>query len=59
MSGPEEQKRESEMVGELLPKRPYAKPDLVVHGTVEQITENTSTGPDNDGALGRDRYYSR
>ncbi|HMK34284.1 MAG TPA: hypothetical protein VK463_04390 [Desulfomonilaceae bacterium] len=30
-------------------KKKYVTPELIVHGSVEKITENTSRGPNNDG----------
>ncbi len=62
MSGSQEDKPrengESGVLDELPAKRPYVKPDLYLHGTVERITENTNRGSANDGSGISRQYYS-
>lgn len=63
MSGSQEDKPRKNVesgVSEVAPpKRPYVKPDLYLHGTVERITENTNRGNANDGSGISQQYYSR
>jgi len=63
MPGSQEDKpresRESGVLEELPAKRPYVKPDLYLHGTVDRITENTSHGNANDNSGISQQYYSR
>ncbi|MBI5247978.1 MAG: hypothetical protein HY912_00660 [Desulfomonile tiedjei] len=38
-------------------KKQYATPELIMHGSVEKITEQTTAGPNDDNGMGTyDRY---
>lgn len=62
MSGSHEEKQKKENVSgpaeDLGRKKPYVKPNLVVHGAVERITENTSQGPTREQQMSN-AYYSQ
>jgi hypothetical protein len=46
-----------EPVGER-PKKKYETPELIVHGSVEKITEATNRGPNDDGNIFSNNRYS-
>ncbi len=49
MAGSHDQIKEPEAMRELGMKKPYSKPELIVHGTVERITEGSRVGHQQDG----------
>jgi hypothetical protein len=49
MADSRDERKEIEILEELPTKKPYEAPELVVHGTVQRITEGSKPGHQQDG----------